>query len=87
MTSTMTLTQVYEDNIRSYASDPDPQIRAAGSMGMLLMFGLWNKKSRDILVATIYWKVQSLAYTAGSGGIIDVVRERERLEELISKAD
>ncbi|CCC13511.1 hypothetical protein SMACR_07135 [Sordaria macrospora] len=87
MTSSMTMTQIYEDNIKSYAQDPNPQVAAVGAMGQTLLWGLWSKTSRDSLVSSIYWKVKSLVSYAGYGWSIDIDKARKELEEEIERAN
>lgn len=84
--SSMTLTEIYEDSIKTFAQDPSPQIAAAGKMGESLLWGIRNKTSRDSLVYSIYFKVKTLATEAGYGWTIDVDKAKKELEEEIEKA-
>ena len=82
----MTMTQIYQDIIKSYAQDPNPQIAAAGAMGQVLLWSIWNKTHRDSLVYSIYCKVKSLATYAGYGWTIDIDKARRELEEEIERS-
>ncbi|KAK1779174.1 hypothetical protein QBC45DRAFT_326445 [Copromyces sp. CBS 386.78] len=80
------ITKQYEQDIRTYARDPEPKIAEAGRMGESLLWKISSKSSRDSLISTIYYKVKRLADAVEYGWTVDIPKAREELEEEISRA-
>ncbi|KAK3342836.1 hypothetical protein B0H65DRAFT_428337 [Neurospora tetraspora] len=80
------LTRQYERDIGIYALDSNPMIAQVGKMAEQLLWQINWKSSRDNLVSTIYFNVVRLVSYVEYGLTFDLQKEKEELEETISKA-
>lgn len=88
LTMPSSLTELYEDEIKAWARDRNPQIAAVGRMGQMVLWEIWHKRSsRYILVEMIHARVKDAIKIIKWGWILNASEWKEELEKAIARYD
>ncbi|KAK3401991.1 hypothetical protein B0T20DRAFT_504460 [Sordaria brevicollis] len=69
------LTEFYEQDIKAWAQDSNPQIAAIGKLGQMMLWDIWHKRtSRSILVELIRRRIYDAIKIIGYGWEISTTK-------------